>query len=75
MRIKYHVTPRDKGRWAVIKEGSKKAITIFENKQEAIKRAKELAKKANLGQIFIHGRNGRIQEEYTYGEDPRKYPS
>ncbi|RLG12930.1 DUF2188 domain-containing protein [Candidatus Pacearchaeota archaeon] len=75
MRIKYHITPRDEGRWAVIKEDSKRAIIVLENKQDAIERARELAKKVKLGQIFIHGRNGRIQEEYTYGQDPRKYPS
>ncbi len=75
MRIKYHVTPRNGGRWAVIKEGSERVSGIFENKTEAIKYARELAKKAKLGQIFIHDRNGRIQKEYTYGQDPRKYPS
>ena len=75
MRIKYHVTPRNGGRWAVIKEDSERAITVLENKQDAIERARELAKEAKLGQIFIHGRNGRIQKEYTYGHDPRKYPS
>lgn len=43
---------------------------ITEPKKCAIARASELAKKAKLGQVVIHGRNGRIQKEYTYGKDP-----
>jgi len=74
MRIKYHITPRNKNRWAVIKEDSKKAAAIFDNKKDAIERARELVKKAKLGQIFIHGKDSKIQREYTYGKDPEKYP-
>ena len=75
MRTKYHVVPRSRGRWGVIKEGNERASLVFENKAQAIKYARKLIKNTKLGQILIHGRDGKIQKEYTYGQDPRKYPS
>ena len=54
------------------KEGGQKASGNFGTKQEAIQRGKGLAKSAPLGQIKIHGQNGKIQTEHTYGKDP--YP-
>lgn len=39
------------------------------------KRARELAQQAPLGQVRVKNQKGRIQFEWTYGDDPRKYPS
>lgn len=39
---------------------------------DAVGRGKGQAKSGSLGQIKIHGQNGKIQTEYTYGKDP--YP-
>lgn len=58
--------------WDVKQEGGKRASGNFSTKQEAIQRGKELAKNAPLGQIKIHGQDGKIQTEHTYGKDP--YP-
>jgi len=68
----YHVTPHEKG-WQVKKEGAEKATSIHETKKEAVENAVALAKKADLGQVKIHKRTGEIQEERTYGKDPRRY--
>lgn len=68
----YHVTPHGDGDWKVKAEGSKRAADIIENKAEAVERAIELAKSNPLGQVKIHGQDGKIQTEYTYGKDP--YP-
>ena len=67
-----HVKP-NKGDWKVQTEGTEKAANIFDNKQEAIARAKEIAKNAPLGQVKIHKEDGTIQTEHTYGKDPREY--
>lgn len=68
----YHVTKnRGKG-WAVKREGAQRASGNFSTKQQAVQRGKNLAKNAPLGQIKIHGRDGKIQTEHTYGKDP--YP-
>ena len=68
----YHVTKNRGSGWDVKKEGGQKASGNFGTKQEAIQRGKGLAKSAPLGQIKIHGQNGKIQTEHTYGKDP--YP-
>lgn len=69
-RHRHHVVPRQNG-WAVRREGSDRASTITPTKTEAVDRAKAIAERERGG-IVIHGENGRIQEERTYGHDP--YP-
>jgi uncharacterized protein YdaT len=70
-RKTYHVTPNDEG-WNVKAENASRASSSHDTKAGAIDRAKELAKAQPLGQVVIHGQDGRIQTEYTYGKDP--YP-
>ncbi len=72
MRKVYHVVPNPNGGWLVKEEKNKNPSARADRKPEAVARAKELAKKAKLGQVIIHKRNGQIQTEYTYGEDPRR---
>jgi hypothetical protein len=62
-----HVVPEKDG-WAL--QGSGPAMR-FSTKNEAINEGKNVAKKANLGQLVVHGQNGKVQTEYTYGKDPR----
>ena len=71
-RKKYHVVPFDEG-WKVKAEKSQRSSGIYLTKPEAIEKARELAKKGTLGQVKIHNKDGRIQKEYTYNQDPRKY--
>lgn len=71
-RVTYHVVSDDDV-WKVKRQGSDRSSGNFERKKEAIDRAKELAKNQDLGQVKIHKQDGKIQTEYTYGEDPRKY--
>ena len=71
-RTVYYVSPNGNGDWKVKKEGASKATNIFDNKQDAIQRAKELAKSHELGQVKIQKSDGKFQTEYTYGDD--KYP-
>jgi uncharacterized protein YdaT len=66
----YHVTPNDGDGWKVKKEGAKRASALFDNKADAVQRGKELAKAGGEGHIKIHKRNGRIQKEHTYKNDP-----
>lgn len=71
MRKVYHVVPGPKGGWLVKEEKNKNPSARADRKPEAVARAKELAKKAKLGQVIVHKKNGQIQTEYTYGKDPR----
>lgn len=59
--------------WRVVLEGAQRASGIFENKDDAVDGGRDLAKNADLGQLRIHDKHGKIQTEYTYGNDPRKY--
>src|SRR5689334_23871508 len=68
----FHVSPHGDGKWRVEPEGGGQTGPIFENKEQAIRYAQDEAKAAQLGQVIVHGRDGRIQYENTYGEDPRE---
>jgi uncharacterized protein YdaT len=71
-RTTYHVTQRPDGQWQAKAEGASRASTVAPRKAEAVERARDLAKGQPLGQMVIHGADGRIQTEHTYGKDP--YP-
>jgi hypothetical protein len=75
-RQSYHVVPYVNG-WEVRLGGTDKehgSLGAWDHKDLALNRAKELAKDAELGQVVVHGEDGVIQEEFTYGEDPRDIP-
>ncbi len=71
-RKTYHVTPRNDGGWNIKEEKASRASSSHDTKEEAVDRARELAKGQNLGQVVIHRKDGTIQTEHTYGKDP--YP-
>lgn len=59
-----HVKPRD-GRWAVTRHGNKRASSVHDTQRDAIKVARELARRAS-GELVIHGRDGAIRERDSY---------
>ena len=73
-RKRVWVSPDGDGGWNVKSEGTSRAAGNFENKSDAVDRAKEIAKASFLGQVLIQKRSGEIEVEYTYGKDPQKYP-
>lgn len=66
----YHVAPRG-GQWSVRRAGSLRAASLHGTQQEAIAVARDKVQRAG-GELFIHGRDGRIRERSTFGRDP--YP-
>jgi hypothetical protein len=74
-RIVYHVVPNSSAeRWVVSQENAE-FRREFDTKEEAVEFAKERAKQAELGQIKVHKKDGNMEYESTYGEDPRRSPS
>lgn len=78
-RTVYHVTPDEEGgaaqRWQVQhKEGRREVREPHSTQQEAIVAARQQAKQHKPAQVVVHGRDGRIRTEYTYGDDPRDIP-
>ena len=67
----YHIATSEKGGWTVKAEGNSRPSSTHTTKAEAVAAAKVLAKRGGLGQIIVHGRNGRIQYEHSYGKDPK----
>lgn len=63
-----HVTPVG-DKWQVKGAGNEKATATFNTQREAIDRAREIAINQQ-SEVFIHGRNGKIRERNSYGNDP-----
>lgn len=68
MSKKVHVVPHEKG-WAVKKEGNDRASVVTETKKEAEKARREIAKEQKTD-LVIHGKDGKIQDSDSYGNDP-----
>lgn len=74
-RIVYHVVPNSSAeKWLVTQENAT-FRREFETKEEAVEEARKLAQKAELGQIKVHKKDGNMEYESTYGEDPTRTPS
>ncbi|VVM32509.1 DUF2188 domain-containing protein [Terribacillus sp. AE2B 122] len=65
----YHTVPDRNNSWQVKKEGAKRASGSFDTQKEAMDYGKKLAKQ-NKGEHVIHGRDRRIRERDSYGNDP-----
>lgn len=81
-RVRYEVLPTSRAdlkadpelaRWTVTRDGDR--LATHDRKVDAIAFATTTARCAwracgQLGQVRIKGRNGKIQDERTYGADP-----
>lgn len=63
-----HVVPSGEG-WSVRRAGASKASNKFATQDQAISRARELARNQKT-ELYIHGKDGRIRERNSYGTDP-----
>lgn len=63
-----HVVPHDDG-WAIRSAGSQRATSVHRTQGEAITAGREIAR--NQGsELVIHGRDGRIRDRDSHGNDP-----
>ena len=65
-----HVVPNG-GKWSVRKAGASKASGTYSTQKEAVKEARKIAKNQGT-ELYIHGRDGRIRERDSYGNDPKR---
>ena len=65
-----HVVSRDT-KWAVEVEGNKQASSSHNTQAVAIKAGRVQARR-NKSELLVHGRNGKVRERSTYGNDPRR---
>lgn len=74
-RTVYHVVPNASAeRWVVSQENAE-FRREFGKKEEAVEFAKQRAKQAPLAQVKVHNKDGNMEYESTYGDDPRSTPS
>ena len=64
-----HVTPHPDGGWQIKGAGNDRATKRTDTQAEAIDLARSIAINQE-SELFIHGRNGRIRERNSYGNDP-----
>jgi hypothetical protein len=62
-----HIVPLGNG-WAVKGEGNSKYTAITETKKDALGIGKQIAKN-NKSELVIHGKDGRIQNKNSFGND------
>jgi uncharacterized protein (TIGR02271 family) len=62
-----HVEPRESG-WAVVREGSERATSVYPTQSEAATEGRELARQENT-EFFLHAQDGRVREHRNYGEE------
>ena len=74
-RVVYHVVPNSSAEKWVVSQENAEFRREFETKEEAVEFAKERARSAELGQVKVHKKDGNMEYESTYGEDPRRSPS
>jgi hypothetical protein len=63
-----HVVARNEG-WVVRKEGATRASSVHSTQRDAVDAARKIARHEN-GELVIHGRDGRIRDRDSYGNDP-----
>lgn len=63
-----HITPHHSGGWQVKGASNEKATVVTKTKAEAIRIGKEIAKNQK-SELIIHGKDGKIQEKNSYGND------
>jgi hypothetical protein len=68
-RMTWTVEPRQDGRWAVQRDGTRRAASLHDRQDAAVARGTELGRR-HQGQLRIKGSDGRLLEEMTYGRDP-----
>ncbi|MDR2339546.1 MAG: DUF2188 domain-containing protein [Deltaproteobacteria bacterium] len=69
MPKQHHVVPNPKGGWDIKIDNGKKSIQHFDNKEDAVHRAREISKHEKT-ELIIHGKDGKIQQSDSHGHDP-----
>lgn len=70
----YHVLPDNaSGKWRVAQKTARRASEVLNEKEDAVRRAKELAKRNVPSHVIIHETDGTIQKEYSYVESSFKH--
>jgi hypothetical protein len=53
---------------------TQRPLRRFQTKREAIEYGRRMARRRGHSQLVVKGRNQVIQTEWTYGQDPERFP-
>jgi uncharacterized protein YdaT len=67
-RSNMHVVKHGDG-WAVRREGGERVSSTHDTQADAISQARDQAMRER-GEVFVHGRDGKIRDRDSYGNDP-----
>lgn len=73
-RTVYEVLPHPEGHWQVKRREAARAASRHGTKDDAVREGQRLCRHREPSQLVIKTSNGRIEQEYTYGSDPRHIP-
>lgn len=65
--LNIHVLPDQEYGWAVHEEGGTEPLGYFDSQEDAIKRAREIARDRSA-ELLIHGRDGHVRDRQNYGD-------
>lgn len=68
MKKNQHVIPHN-GNWAIRGSNNKKVTKTFLTQSAAISTARNIAINQH-SELIVHGKNGRIRQKNSYGNDP-----
>ena len=80
-RTRIWLSPAPCGGWQVLirHANGETSASYYETKKSAVLDAKNvgrtLASADEWASVYVCGRDGKIQKEWSYGNDPAKYPS
>jgi hypothetical protein len=63
-----HVVPHG-GKWATRREGASRVSGTFPTQAQAATAGRDAARRDHT-EVLVHGRDGRIRERESYGNDP-----
>ena len=67
------VEPRPDGRWAVQRDGTKRASSLHNTQKQAETAARSFAKREEV-ELVVKGRDGGVQRRDSFGNDPSSRP-
>jgi hypothetical protein len=71
MQKSHHVVPNPDGGWDVKRSGSERASAHRDTKQDAVDVGRTISRDQGT-EFYIHGKDGKIQQKDSHGDDP--YP-
>jgi hypothetical protein len=66
----HHVVPNPGGGWDVKKGGAERSSGHFEKKSEAVDAGRQISRNQQT-EFVIHGKDGKIQQKDSHGNDPQ----